>query len=287
MANRPYDQRPDSRDPRGRVEGRDEPYRGQGRGRDEERSERGFFERASDEVASAERRRHMDDRGEQREGARYQPSGHDRPPRYRDDAYRQPHSGRPASRREAETDYRPMAGDYGRGSGPRQWDDERPRGERMAPTAMPAHDRHYGEWRQRQIEALDRDYDEYRREHQSKFENDFSNWRQTREGKRQMLGQVREHMPVVGSDEEPVGTVDKVIGDRIVLTRADSSDGKHHAFGCTMIDRVDGDRVILSSKAEEAKAQLIDQTRDRALFEREGQGSEGPHILDRSFSGTY
>ena len=280
MANRPYDQRPDSRDPRGRLDDRDEQIRSHGRGRDENRPERGFFERASNEVASwfgddeSERRRHMDDR-------------QDRSPRYRDETYRQPYSGRPASRREADSDYRPMAGDYGRGSGQRQWDDERPRGERTAPTAMPAHDRHYGEWRQRQIEALDRDYDEYRREHQSKFESDFSNWRTTREGKRQMLGQVREHMPVVGSDEEPVGTVDKVIGDRIVLTRADSSDGKHHAFGCTMIESVEGDRVILSSKAEEAKAQLIDQTRDRALFERGDQGSEGPHILDRSFSGTY
>ena len=30
-----------------------------------------------------------------------------------------------------------------------------------------------------------------------------------------------------------------------------------------------------------------DEDRGRALFEREDQGSEGPHILDRSFEGTY
>lgn len=283
MAYSRYDPRRESRDPRPRLDDRDEQSRAYGRERDDDRSERGFFERAGDEIASwfgddeADRQRGTDDRGY---APRSQPVGYgppqrfagdqdqgrfERSPRYRDEGYRRPYTGRSMSRQP----------------------DDRASFSGMAPTAMPAHDRHYGEWRQRQIEALDRDYDEYRREHQSKFESDFSKWRTSREGKRQMLGQVREHMPVVGSDEEPVGTVDKVIGDRILLTRTDSSDGKHHAFGCTMIDRIDGDRVILSSKAEEAKAQLLDQSRDRALFERDDQGSEGPRILDRSFSGTY
>ena len=27
--------------------------------------------------------------------------------------------------------------------------------------------------------------------------------------------------------------------------------------------------------------------RDRALFERDDQGQDGPHMLNRSFSGTY
>jgi hypothetical protein len=30
-----------------------------------------------------------------------------------------------------------------------------------------------------------------------------------------------------------------------------------------------------------------DEERGRALFEKPNQGSEGPHVLNRSFSGTY
>ena len=37
--------------------------------------------------------------------------------------------------------------------------------------------------------------------------------------------QVREHMEVVGSDGGHVGTVDKVEGDRIKLTKKDDPDG--------------------------------------------------------------
>ena len=83
------------------------------------------------------------------------------------------------------------------------------------------HDPHYGEWRQRQIDSLDRDYDEYRRENQSRFESEFADWRDQRQGKRQLLGQIREHMEVVGIDEEHVGTVDRIAGDRIILTKSD------------------------------------------------------------------
>ena len=38
--------------------------------------------------------------------------------------------------------------------------------------------------------------------------DDFSGWRQRRMAKRQMLGQIREHMEVVGSDDTHVGIVD-------------------------------------------------------------------------------
>ena len=89
--------------------------------------------------------------------------------------------------------------------------------------ARTLHDPHYQEWRQRQIDELDRDYDDYRREHQSNFESDFGNWRQRRQTKRQMLGDIREHMEVVGSDDEHVGTVDRVAGDRIILTKQRSA----------------------------------------------------------------
>ena len=44
-------------------------------------------------------------------------------------------------------------------------------------------------------------------------------------------------------------------------------------------------RVDLS--AEQAKQRWRDESRDRALFEREDQGEAGPGMLNRSFSGTY
>jgi hypothetical protein len=149
-------------------------------------------------------------------------------------------------------------------------------------------DLHYEEWRRRQMEDLDRDYGEYRSERQSKFEEDFGGWRDRRQSKRQMLRDLREHMEVIGNDGEHVGTVDRVAGDRIILTRSDpQSGGVHHSLSCTDVDRIDGDRVVLECSADKARERWRDENRSRALFEREDQGSAGPHALDRSFSGTY
>jgi len=149
------------------------------------------------------------------------------------------------------------------------------------------HDPHYSEWRNRQIESLDRDYDEYRRENQSKFESEFGGWRERRQGQRQSLNKVAEHMEVVGSDGEHIGTVDKVRGDRIILTKSDSNaEGKHHSIPCAWIESVD-DKVAVSKTAEQAMTEWKNEERNRALFEREDSGSDGPHVLNRSFSGTY
>ncbi|TIR46640.1 MAG: DUF2171 domain-containing protein, partial [Mesorhizobium sp.] len=41
------------------------------------------------------------------------------------------------------------------------------------------------------------------------------------------LSKIREHMEVVGADGVHVGTVDKVEGQRIKLTKADSGMGSH------------------------------------------------------------
>ena len=100
------------------------------------------------------------------------------------------------------------------------------------------------------------------------------------------LSAIKEHMEVVGSDEQPVGKVDWVKGDRVILTKHDSEDGRHHALNCSQIDRVEGDRVILDKPAEEAKRQLYREARG-ALFDREEDREQGPHMLNRSFSGTY
>jgi len=106
--------------------------------------------------------------------------------------------------------------------------------------------------------------------------------------KRGMLGQIREHMEVVGNDDQHVGTVDKVAGDRIILTKSDpESGGVHHSLSCSDIDRVEGDRVILDCSADQARDRWRDESRSRALFDREDQGEMGPRSLNRSFEGTY
>lgn len=151
-----------------------------------------------------------------------------------------------------------------------------------------AHDESYGSWRQGQIDALDRDYDDYRRENRDRFHSEFSSWRTRRQEQRDSLRQVREHMDVIGSDGEHVGTVDKLSGDRIILTKTDSaSGGHHHSIPCGWVQAVD-DKVTINKTAEQAHQQWRDEENRRALFESEDQRrDDGPHILGRSFSGTY
>lgn len=149
------------------------------------------------------------------------------------------------------------------------------------------HDPHYSEWRNRQIEALDRDYEDYRRENQSRFEQEFGGWREKRQGQRQALGRASEGMEVVGSDGQHVGTVDKVRADRIILTKSDpNAGGHHHSIPCGWVDKVE-DKVTINKTLEEATRQWRDEETSRALFERDDQGSDGPHALDRAFKGTY
>ena len=237
-------------------------------------SGRGFFERAGDEISSwfedddAERRRERDDRS----------GGSQRGERYREERQR--------------------GGGFGSAVGAAAGAMFGDRSGRPTPRTRD-HDPHYSEWRQRQIDALDHDYDEYRREHQSKFDHDFSSWRGTRQTKRQTLAQVREHMEVVGSDEQSVGVVDKVRGDKVILTK-DSQGGVHKSLGCAAIDRIEGDRLFLTQSADDAKRGLIEERSfdernddprgygfDHEQDRQQSQMSEGPHNLERSFSGTY
>ena len=41
------------------------------------------------------------------------------------------------------------------------------------------------------------------------------------------IKQVKEHMKVIGADGAPVGTADRIEGDRIKLTKKDSGEGSH------------------------------------------------------------
>jgi hypothetical protein len=192
----------------------DQRFRGQPQGYDHD--ERGFLERAGDEVRSwfgdeeAERRRELDQRYDEQQESR--------------------------------------EGRYG-------------------------NDPHYGSWRSAQLAEFDRDYDEYRRENASKFHNEFSSWRTERQGQRSALSRVQEHMEVVGSDGEHVGTVDKVRGDRILLTQNDvDAHGRHHSIPSRWIETVD-DKVKIRKTADEAKSHWRDEERNQAMFGDDAQGS--------------
>lgn len=294
--------------------------RGAWRGDDD----RGFFDRAGDEVRSwfgddeAQRRREMDERRWERErgmsGRRDNDSGGGWMGggwgNQRGQSWNREHPGEPGGwNRDRPTEREGWFTASEGGERGRRWgasDGSRSYGARPAGETFGAgatagsgsyfgsggrggdiHDPHYSEWRRRQIEDLDRDYDEYRREHQSKFEQEFGGWREKRRGQRQLLGRVTEHMEVVGSDGAHVGKVDKVRGDRIILAKSDpNSGGMHHSVPCGWVDKVE-DKVILNRTADSATDAWRNEDNGRALFEREDQGSEGPHALDRSFSGTY
>ena len=151
-------------------------------------------------------------------------------------------------------------------------------------------DDHYRSWRTRRVAELDRDYDEYRRENAQRFESEFNSWRAERQGQRQGLGRVAEHMEVIGSDGQHIGTVDKVRGDRIVLTKSDAdAGGHHHSIPSRWIDSVD-DKVKIRKTADEARAAWRDEERSGAFFgdaDRDEDSWRTDHNLNRSFSGTY
>lgn len=98
---------------------------------------------------------------------------------------------------------------------------------------------------------------------------------------------IREHMEVLGADGLHVGTVDCLRGGHIVLTRSDAAaGGAHHGIPAGWVAKVDG-KVHLNLDAAEARTRWRVEPRSRALFEREDSGSDGPHALERAFSGTY
>lgn len=63
---------------------------------------------------------------------------------------------------------------------------------------------------------------------------------------------IKEQMTVVGADGVHIGTVDRLEGERIKLTRADSGDGKHHYLPAGLVAAVEGDVVRLSANAANA-----------------------------------
>ena len=267
--------------------------------------DRGFFDRAGDEVRSwfgdeeAERRRRRD---EQEYGRRYSSErsdyGQGRSDWDRSD--RSERSNRYNSGRGYAGYDTGSRGGYGYASGGGFGGAEYSgygtggstsyapyRGDTYRENSSDRYDPHYHEWRARQIYELDRDYDDYRRENQSRFNQDFGSWRSNRQNQRATLNNVQEHQEVVGSDGAHVGTVDHVRSDRIILTKNDdNAGGRHHSIPCSWINRV-SDKVELNRSAAEAQQAWKDEERRAASGGRGDDNSDGPHILDRSFSGTY
>ncbi len=67
------------------------------------------------------------------------------------------------------------------------------------------------------------------------------------------IGQIKEHMEVIGADGVHLGTVDKVEGERIKLTKADGgSHGHHHYISVGLVAEIEGDKVRLSANADNA-----------------------------------
>lgn len=64
---------------------------------------------------------------------------------------------------------------------------------------------------------------------------------------------IGEHMEVVGSDGQHVGTVDKLQGNQIKLTKADpAAGGEHHFLPISAIQSVQDGKVTLSVPAQQA-----------------------------------
>jgi hypothetical protein len=83
------------------------------------------------------------------------------------------------------------------------------------------------------------------------------------------LGQIKEHMEIVGADGVHLGTVDHVDGDRIKLVKADSGshEGHHHYLSGGLVAAVEGNVVRLSANG--ANAALLEEEKDgEALADR-------------------
>lgn len=68
------------------------------------------------------------------------------------------------------------------------------------------------------------------------------------------LSKIREHMEIIGADGTHVGTVDRVEGKRIKMTKADSGSHSdhHHYISTGLVAGIDDNRVHLSANADAA-----------------------------------
>lgn len=85
------------------------------------------------------------------------------------------------------------------------------------------------------------------------------------------LSAIKEHMDVIGADGVHLGTVDKVEGDRIKLTKADSGSHSdhHHFISAALVAGVEDGKVRLSANADNA-ALLEEEEGGEAIADRRG-----------------
>jgi len=82
----------------------------------------------------------------------------------------------------------------------------------------------------------------------------------------QDIGNVREHMQVVGSDGGIVGTVDGIDGDKIKLARNDpNANGKHHFIPNDWVEEVEDGEVRLMCSSETACRDWEEESNEAAL----------------------
>jgi hypothetical protein len=77
------------------------------------------------------------------------------------------------------------------------------------------------------------------------------------------MADIKEHMEIVGKDGAHVGTVDKVEGSRIKLTKKDSTaghQGHHHYIERRLVGAVEGNTVRLSVNAADAMKSETEQS---------------------------
>jgi hypothetical protein len=65
--------------------------------------------------------------------------------------------------------------------------------------------------------------------------------------------QIQERMEVKGADGKHVGTVDRIEGNRIKLTKSDkAAGGQHHYIDLGMVGEIKDGEVCLNKNADEA-----------------------------------
>jgi hypothetical protein len=66
---------------------------------------------------------------------------------------------------------------------------------------------------------------------------------------------IKEHMEVISSDGQHIGTVDKVEGDLIALTRNDpAAGGQHHTIPLTWASSIAEQKLMLNQTAQAARS---------------------------------
>jgi len=70
------------------------------------------------------------------------------------------------------------------------------------------------------------------------------------------MKEIKEHMEVIGADGVHIGTVDKIDGNRIKLTKKNSGEGSHkghhHFIDKGLVADIEGNKVRLSANADVA-----------------------------------